>query len=226
MGGDEPVPPEAWVISVLVAAARPTARAGLAAVLRAVPGFAVVGEAAGAEDLRALAATLRPDVMLLELEQESEELAGAFWQLADNAADTAPVLLCDAGDQWAQAALRAGARGVLPRDATATEIAAAVTAAAADLLVLHPSVARALLPAEALAPHATLPIDLIEPLTPRELEVLRLLSDGLGNKGISRQLHISEHTVKFHVGAIMAKLGAASRTEAVTQAARRGLILL
>ena len=65
-----------------------------------------------------------------------------------------------------------------------------------------------------------------ETLTPRELEVLRLLSEGLGNKMISRRLGISEHTVKFHVGAIMAKLNAGSRTEAVTVAARRGLIWL
>jgi len=186
----------------------------------------VVGEAGRAEELLEGAASLDPDVLLLELEHEDEELARAFWQLAESAGGSAPVLLCDGGDRWAQAALRAGARGVLPRDATGEEIIAAVIAAAANLLVLHPTVARALLPVEILASAPTLANDLIEPLTPRELEVLRLLSEGLGNKGISRQLHISEHTVKFHVGAIMAKLGAASRTEAVTQAARRGLILL
>jgi DNA-binding NarL/FixJ family response regulator len=186
----------------------------------------VVGEVGRAEELLESAASLGPAVLLLELEHEDEELARAFWQLAESAAGSAPVLLCDGGDRWAQAALRAGARGVLPRDATGEEIVAAVIAAAANLLVLHPTVARALLPVEILASAPTLANDLIEPLTPRELEVLRLLSEGLGNKGISRQLRISEHTVKFHVGAIMAKLGAASRTEAVTQAARRGLILL
>jgi len=215
------------VPTVLVGAARPTARAGLAAVLRATPGMTVVGEAGRAEELLEGAASLGPDVLLLELEHEDEELARAFWQLGESAGGSAPVLLCDGGDRWTQAALRAGARGVLPRDATGEEIVAAVIAAAANLLVLHPTVARALLPLEILAASPpTLANDLVEPLTPRELEVLRLLSEGLGNKGISRQLHISEHTVKFHVGAIMAKLGAASRTEAVTQAARRGLILL
>jgi DNA-binding NarL/FixJ family response regulator len=65
-----------------------------------------------------------------------------------------------------------------------------------------------------------------EPLTPRELEVLQLLAEGLANKMIAARLHISEHTAKFHVASIMMKLGAASRTEAVTQAARRGLLLL
>jgi len=217
---------EVRVATVLVAAARPTARAGLAAVLRAATGIEVVGEVGGAEALQESAAALHPDVLLLELEHEDEELARAFWRLAESAAGSAPVLLCDGGDRWTQAALRAGARGMLPRDATGEEIAAAVIAAAANLLVLHPTVARALLPVETVAPAPPLPQELIEPLTPRELEVLRLLSEGLGNKGISRQLRISEHTVKFHVGAIMAKLGAASRTEAVTQAARRGLILL
>jgi NarL family two-component system response regulator YdfI len=212
--------------SVLVAAARPTARAGLAAVLRAAPGISVVGEAAGARDLQALALSLHPDVVILELEHEDEELAGAFRQVIESDPAGAVLLLCDAADPWAQSALRTGARGLLPRDATEEEIIAAVGAAAADLVVLHPSVARALLPLEPAVVGAPPPAGLVEPLTAREVEVLRLVGEGLGNKGISRRLGISEHTVKFHVGAIMAKLGAASRTEAVTQAARRGLIML
>jgi DNA-binding NarL/FixJ family response regulator len=101
-----------------------------------------------------------------------------------------------------------------------------VAAAAADLVVLHSAVAMALLPVEPAAVGVASAAALIEPLTSRELEVLRLVSEGLGNKGISRRLGISEHTVKFHMGSIMAKLSAASRTEAVTQAARRGLIML
>lgn len=214
------------VTTVLVAAARPTARAGLAAVLNAAPEVTVVGEAAGARDLQALAVSLHPDVVLLELEHEDEELAGAFRPIAESAPDSAVLLLCDGGDPWAREALRAGARGLLPRDASEQEIIAAVAAAAADLVVLHSAVAMALLPVEPAAVGVASAAALIEPLTSRELEVLRLVSEGLGNKGISRRLGISEHTVKFHMGSIMAKLSAASRTEAVTQAARRGLIML
>jgi DNA-binding NarL/FixJ family response regulator len=214
------------VIRVLVAAAYPTVRAGLAAVLRADPGIEVVGEAAGAGELLALVASLQPDVALLELETGQEELTSAVWQVAEEEPGTAIVLLCDATEGWSVEALRAGVRGVLARAANAAEIVAAVVAAGRGLVVLQPAMAQAMLPHEGAAAVAAIAAGSTETLTPRELEVLRLLSEGLGNKGISRKLGISEHTVKFHVGAIMAKLGAASRTEAVTQAARRGLIML
>src|SRR5258707_165678 len=105
------------MIRVLVAAAYPTARAGLAAVLRAAGGVEVIGEATGADDLLAQVAALAPDVVLLELETGQEELAGTAWQLAA-ASQSSIVLLCDAADRWSAAALRAGVRGVLPRDAT------------------------------------------------------------------------------------------------------------
>jgi DNA-binding NarL/FixJ family response regulator len=188
------------VIRTLVAAGRPTARAGLSAVLRAGEGIEVIGEAAGASDLLALAASL----------------------------ETAVVVLCDADSAWIAGAVRNGVRGVLPRDAESAEIAAAVTASAHGLLVLPANVARELLPLATSAPAQPAPSPgmQVEALTPRELEVLRLVSEGLGNKGIALRLKISEHTVKFHVAAAMAKLGAASRTEAVANAARRGLIML
>ncbi|MGH9841805.1 MAG: response regulator transcription factor, partial [Blastocatellia bacterium] len=113
-------------------------------------------------------------------------------------------------------------------------IIAALAAAVAGLVVIHPDVlatpeaARVLLETEdaaersAGAPEAVM----IEPLTPREREILNLLAEGLGNKEIAGRLHISEHTVKFHVSSVFAKLGVASRTEAVTEGLRRGLILL
>ncbi len=212
---------------VLVAAAYPTARAGLAAVLRGDPRVEVVGEAARVEDILARLASLRPDVILMELETGQDELAGSLWQLAEAEGHAGIVLLGDANDRWSLDALRAGVRGVLTRNATAGEIVAAVVAAGEGLVALHPAVARLLVPAADAAPTSLIPsASEQEALTPREIEVLKLLSEGLGNKAISRKLSISEHTVKFHVGSIMAKMGAASRTEAVTQAARRGLIML
>jgi DNA-binding NarL/FixJ family response regulator len=108
----------------------------------------------------------------------------------------------------------------LPRDAAPDELGAAVRAVAAGMIVIHPSIAAA-------AREAVEAIhDTEAPVTAREREVLRLLADGLTNKAIARTLGISEHTAKFHVGALISKLGAHSRTEAVTAAARRGLLSL
>jgi len=121
--------------------------------------------------------------------------------------------------------LRAGIRGVLPESASADEVAAALVGAARGLLVLAPSLAGGI--ATALTtPEAQVGDGEVESLTEREAEVLELLALGLANKAIARRLGISEHTVKFHVGSIFAKLGAVSRTEAVTVAARKGLLAL
>ena len=115
--------------------------------------------------------------------------------------------------------------GALRRDATPEEIAAALGAIAGGLITLDRRLAPLLLqPSLALAPASERLIGSDEPLTARELEVLQLLAEGLPNKIIATRLHITEHTAKFHVSSILMKLGAASRTEAVTTAARRGLL--
>jgi len=119
-----------------------------------------------------------------------------------------------------QTALRSGANAVLHRHSSFREIAAALEAAAAGLTALGPAEIDALLPPAPPDSHE----DFAEPLTPREIEVLMLLADGKGNKEIANRLKVSEHTVKFHVSSILGKLGAASRTEAVTEAIRRGLV--
>jgi DNA-binding NarL/FixJ family response regulator len=120
---------------------------------------------------------------------------------------------------------RAGLRGwaCLPRDADAEQLDLAVRSAEAGLVLLDlPLAVTSLSPATVLAAPAIQS----EPLTPRELQVLNLVAQGLPNKGIARRLGISENTAKFHVASLCGKLGASSRTEAVTIAARRGLILL
>lgn len=117
----------------------------------------------------------------------------------------------------ARDALRAGARAVLPSAATREQIVAAIFAAAAGLTVILTGELSQLLPPSApLEPH--------EPLTPREMDVLEMLAEGLSNKLIAHRLNISTHTAKFHVNAILAKLGAGTRTEAVTRGIRLGLI--
>jgi DNA-binding NarL/FixJ family response regulator len=113
--------------------------------------------------------------------------------------------------------------GLLLRDVAAAELAAAVQAVANGLTVLDPAAA-AVLGRERRSAASAEPLD--EPLTQRELEVLRELALGLPNKTIALRLGISEHTVKYHVGEILGKLDAASRTEAVMLGARRGLLPL
>ncbi len=170
-------------------------------------GISVAGAADG------IPAELRADVLLLAglpLE-DVEELPGPTLLLSDDSRQA--VLLQSLGlTGW----------GVLPPDAGAEQLAAGIQAVAQGLAVI---------PAGSAAPSLTKPPvevsdPLQEPLTARELEVLQLVSQGLPNKLIARRLGISEHTVKFHVSSTYAKLGAASRTEAVSLAARRGLISL
>jgi DNA-binding NarL/FixJ family response regulator len=129
------------------------------------------------------------------------------------------VLLDEPHAELARAALTAGAAAVLSRHAAAGELLAALDAVAAGLLVVDPAARDAF--ARPLAHRA-----LVEPLTPREREVLDMLAAGLSNRRIAERLAISENTAKAHVAAILAKLGAESRTEAVTAAIRLGLLYL
>lgn len=201
-------------------------RAGLGSIVVSAADLTLAGET-GSGDLLDRVAALQPDVVLLDAGASGLNLV---WQLADGAAEVPVVLLAREGDDDAlRQALQAGARGYLPWDATAEEILAALRAAAAGLVVVSPALAQPLIDAERparSAGDAVAPAELPEPLTPRELEVLRLLAEGLPSKTIAARLGLSEHTVKFHVGSLLAKLGAASRTEAVTLAIRRGLLTL
>jgi DNA-binding NarL/FixJ family response regulator len=128
------------------------------------------------------------------------------------------ILLMDpSSSHVANSALRSGIRGAISSDATPQELESAVNAVNAGLVVTAAEFLRELHPfAE----------QLLEPLSARELEVLDQLAEGLSNKLIAHRLNISEHTVKTHVASIFAKLGASSRTEAVSQAIRRGLVML
>jgi DNA-binding NarL/FixJ family response regulator len=200
-------------LRVLVYARYPAVRTGLRELLAAA-GFEVAGELTANEAVEPLPDA---DVLVADLAGARDDavvpadLAGALpvVHLVDNAA--AVVLDADAP-----------AAGWLPRDADGESLAAAVRAVAAGMLVLDPAFARPLdrlrVSGDGDAPPTT--------LTARELDVLRLVADGLPNKGIALALGISEHTVKFHLGAVLSKLDAHSRTEAVTVAARRGLLAL
>ncbi len=120
---------------------------------------------------------------------------------------------------------QAGLVGVLPEQASGKEIIAALNAAAAGLMTIHPRLISDRLSLETALPNFV-PSEQAEALTPREVEVLTLLADGLSNKAIAQRLHLSEHTVKYHTSALFAKLNVSSRTEAAIVGAKAGLILL
>lgn len=213
------------MIRVLIAAPSAVVRAGLEALVASSPALHVVGHATGAPALAQAIDDLRPDVVLLELEPLDEPSAAPRALAAGGHAPALVVLADLPPGSGPVEALRSGIRALLPRQATGPEIVAAVQAAAAGLVVLHPEAVESLLPLLP-APACGLPAPASEALTPREVEVLGMLAEGLGNKTIARRLGISEHTIKFHVGSILAKLNASSRTEAVTLGARQGLIML
>ena len=207
---------------VLIVAPSSVVRAGLEAILRSSPDLEVVGAVSSMAKVGGELEATRPDVLLVA----PEGSAAGPMPIAESDGLPAIVLLSDDPDGIATVdALRHGARAVLPREAQPEEIVGAVEATAAGLAVLHVDSAAPLLPHLNGIGHAETTVE-HETLTPREIEVLSLLAEGAGNKIIARRLGISEHTVKFHVGSIMAKLNAASRTEAVTVGIRRGLILL
>jgi DNA-binding CsgD family transcriptional regulator len=139
----------------------------------------------------------------------------------DEVAPAAAIVLLGEG-AWNGDVVRQGVRAILPADSSAGEILAAIEAAAAGFAAIDPRDLETLLAAE--GPRETAARE--APLTARELEVLRMLAEGAANKAIAWKLEISEHTVKFHVAQILAKLNAGTRTEAVTVGIRRGLILV
>src|SRR4051794_4167249 len=229
---------------VFLLSAYPTVRAGLAAVLRERDGVLVVG-AMSPDALGSRAASDEaPDVILADVDSAIEPeqverwlealrptsgivLMGAEGRAPARGVARQDVALLLAGVANAAEAHAVGF-GAIPREATPDEMVAALSAVAAGLIALDRRIASGALVAAERAPApvvaALSPAD--DMLTSREMDVLQLLAQGLPNKIIANRLRISEHTAKFHVSSIMTKLGAASRTEAVTLAARRGLLTL
>jgi DNA-binding NarL/FixJ family response regulator len=189
-------------------------RAGLESLVRAIPSL----EFAGTVDVSHPAASGLPaDVLLIE----AGDSRGQEWPLLADLPIPVVVLTDLADSNLITSVFRSGIRGAIPLDATAEEIEGAVQAVHAGLAVTMPASLAELLPDQ-----QPLAQELSEPLSDRELEVLDLVAAGLSNKLVAHRLNISEHTVKTHVASIFAKLGASSRTEAVSLAVRRGLVML
>lgn len=202
-------------LRILIVGDNPLARMGLSALLASQDGCWVVGQVAADDDLPTLMDVYRPDVVVWEV---GWEVGGTFDALAE--VNDVPTAVLMSRETSVQAALNAGAKAILPQEVKAEQLVASLQAIFQELLVIDPVFAESLTTP---SPEPLLPVT---DLTPRELEVLQLLAEGLANKTIAQQLHISDHTVKFHVNSIMTKLGAQSRTEAVVRATRLGLIML
>ncbi len=207
-------------LRVTLIADDPLARAGLASLLAGQDDCRVVDQFDSSPAQLDLVDPGAQDVLLWDLGWDAEIGLAALAEMEDLGA---PVLLLAPGDEGTEGARtgwRAGAGGVLLRTANPSQLMAGLRAVAAGLTVWDSSLAAPFLPQDP-------PTELIlEPLTPRELEVLHLLAEGLPNKTIARRLAISDHTVKFHVNALLGKLQAQSRTEAVVRASRAGLVVL
>jgi two-component system, NarL family, response regulator YdfI len=208
-------------IRVLVVATAAVSRAGLSGALSIDPALKVVGTAADLDTLGEQVDRWQPDVILLDLGDSPQT---SVWDelnrlQAARSPEHIPIALYDWEGDF-QAAMQAGVRGILPDTSTELELGAAIAAIARGWLVLQPSTIELF---ELREKVTTEPVAI---LTPREIEVLVQIGLGLGNKAIAQNLHISDHTVKFHISSIFQKLNVSTRTEAVTAGMRMGLILL
>jgi len=209
------------VIRVLLADDQRVVREGLGMLVGLLDGIELVATAADGEEALALAAEHDPDVVLMDLRMPRMDGIEAIRRLAARGT-SAIALTTYADDASVLGALRAGARGYLTKDAGADEIRAAVEAVARGEAALDPAIQHHVLaavnsPAEPASPEPP------DDLTPREVEVLRLIAEGLTNAEIAARLVVSAATVKSHVNHIFAKIGARDRAQAVVYAYTKGI---
>lgn len=209
------------MIRLLIADDHPVVRAGLAGLLSDEPGLEVVAEAADGDEAVRLAAATRPDVVLMDLRMPAVDGVEATARIAGGEAGDPPprvlILTTYETDDQIIAAIEAGAAGYLLKAAPQAEIVAGIRSVAAGQSALSPQVAVRLVERMRRPEPSAV-------LTPRELDVLRLVSSGHSNKQIATALGIGESTVKTHLLKVFEKLGVADRTRAVTLAMERGLL--
>jgi two-component system, NarL family, response regulator YdfI len=216
------------MIRVFLAGSSALATAGIAAMLQGDSEIEVVGtldgRAESAETLSEAIAGENPDVVVLELNSNQEKAQVKRLAGDEIFSDAAIVVICNEADFIiGRDAIRFGARAVLGAGASAAQLRAAIRAVAEGLIVLSDDARSFSSRAESIE---SAPREEQESLTARERDVLNLMAGGLGNKQIAAKLGISEHTAKYHVASILGKLGATTRTEAVTIGVRNGLVLL
>ena len=211
--------PASTGIRVLVVDDHTMVRRGLATFLKVFDDLVMVGEAASGQEAIQLCDELQPDVVLMDMVMPDMDGATATRLIRKQSSQVQVLALTSFKEEiLVQSALQAGAIGYLLKDVSADELAQAIRAAHAGRSTLSPEAAQALVHATSQPPAPG--IDLTE----RELEVLALMVEGLNNTQVAARLTISPSTVKSHVSSILAKLGVASRTEAVSLALRNRLI--
>ncbi|GAA2269860.1 response regulator transcription factor [Glycomyces scopariae] len=227
----EPDAPEGWhhramptpPVSVLIADDDPLVRTGLRALLAARPDIDPVAEAAGGDQVLPLVRRHRPDVVLMDVRMPGMDGIEATKTLRAALDDPPKVLVITTfeNDEYVYRALRAGAAGFILKRSDIDQIARAILTVAAGDGLLFPEAIRSLA-----AEHAPPPGNAHGPmaLTKREAEVLRRIAEGLSNQAIADRLYLSQETVKTHVRSVLAKLGAANRTEAVIIAYESGFV--
>jgi DNA-binding NarL/FixJ family response regulator len=193
-------------------------RDGLTAILSTQPDFQVVGGASDGMEVVQQTTRLRPDVLLLDLEMPHVDGVEALKRLREMGVDVRTIIFTAFDtDERILSAVRAGAQGYLLKGAPREELFNAIRVVHSGGSLLQPIVTNKLLRQISQDNHP-------DALSPREREVLQLMARGLQNKEIAAELFISERTAKFHVSAILSKLGAGNRTEAVTIALQQGLV--
>ncbi|HEY2938506.1 MAG TPA: response regulator transcription factor [Gaiellaceae bacterium] len=212
-------------VRVLLADDQRLVRGGFRMILGSEAGIEVVGEAADGAEAVALTAELRPDVVLMDVRMANIDGIEATRRIVDGS-DGAPrvlVLTTFDLDEYVYEALRAGASGFLLKDAPEEQLVAGIRIVAEGGSLFAPAVTRRLIERFAGAAPAEPPTALAE-LTPRELEVLRLLARGLSNAEIAAELVLSEHTAKTRVAHILGKLDLRDRVQAVVLAYEAGIV--
>ncbi|GAA1612016.1 response regulator [Actinoplanes couchii] len=211
--------------SVLVVDDQDLIRAGLVALIHAAPGLEVAGQAADGLTAVALAATLQPDVVLMDIRMPGLDGVAATSRILGGTRTRILVLTTFDLDEYVYAALRNGASGFLLKDISPERLIQAIHTTAAGDTIFAPSVTRRLIEAYTHTGASTGVPSVLAALTGRELEVLRLVATGRSNADIAADLTLGEATVKTHLNRLMAKLGLSSRAQAVVTAYESGLVV-
>jgi len=215
-------------IRVLIADDQRLVREGLRVLLDLIPDIRVVGEAANGAEAVERAQSLRPEVVLMDVQMPGLDGVAAARQIRETSPGVKIIILTTFDDdEYVFEGLRAGAAGYMLKDAPSEQLAEAIRAAARGEAFIQPSVTRKVV-AEfarmAEREHVRREQPLVEPLSAREMEVLALLAEGLSNREITERLTIAPGTVKNHVGNVLSKLDARDRAQAVLRAQEIGLL--